>query len=174
MREWLNNLAFVFLGFALTALLYGHLLIGGIAGFVVCVVALTVLGWRKRHSLAEEIARLEHKKWIYGVLVLVGNSALVNLEGAIQQSSFPGKSETHMNQIVQFVMNYERACQEWMQNATIEVEDVAGKTGRTLFNSSIVQRHEPNFVVNTNSVESQIWHQTAARVDWLRDELAKL
>jgi hypothetical protein len=79
-----------------------------------------------------------------------------------------------MNQIVQFVMNYERACQEWMQNATIEVEDVAGKTGRTLFNSSIVQRHEPNFVVNTNSVESQIWHQTAARVDWLRDELAKL
>jgi hypothetical protein len=173
-REWLNNVASVFLGIAVTAALYGHLLIGGIAGFAVCVVALAIVGRRRRHSLAEETARLEHKKWIYGVLIRVGNSALVDLEGAAQQSSFPGHSQQDMDRIMQFVMRYERACQEWMLNATIEIEDVAGRTGRTLFNASTVKRHEPNYVVNTNSVESQIWHQTASRLDWLMDELARL
>lgn len=113
-----------------------------------------------------------HEKWMYDVLIRVGDPLLKALESSLQQASYSGHSQNHMDRLMQFVMRDERACQEWLLNALVEVEGVAGKTGRTLFVSHTVTRQIPSYI--SDDIGSQIWTQTASRLDWLRAELAKM
>jgi len=171
-RTWLDYLAVIFLGFVVGSTFSHDLFRACLFGFLLCVLWRLILARQDQRAAGEKASTAEHKEWVYDMLIRVGSNALQSLESSMQQASFPNQSQEHMTQIMHFVNRDTRGCREWMMNSTIEVEAVAGKKGRTLFNSQTVIRQSPNFL--SNGIDSQVWLQTAARLDWLRVELDKL
>lgn len=112
------------------------------------------------------------KKELYNGLVRLGDSCLRNLEGAVEQTTYEHWSQSHMNQLVQFVDAYVRSCQYWMEVAQDNMAKVVSESDVTLFISNPYTRPRPKYV--ENEPELGIWNHTAGGLDWLRAELAKL
>lgn len=157
-----------FVGALVLYVLRHHVVLALLCGIATCLIVIAITVILEKRDDDRATTKVEHKKWIYGVLIKVGDIDLKRLDLSLRRSA-NGATGLEMDQEI---IHNANECHGWMMNALVEVEDVAGKSGTTAFTKHGLKRQRPSYV--GSDLPSQRWTETASRLDWLVDELGKL
>lgn len=171
-RVFTEGLLVTFVGALVLYVLRQHVVVALLCGIIACLAVIAIITYLEGRDASKASAKADRKQWVYGIEVNVGKQFLASLEQSMRRAAAGSElSEDDKKPLEQSVIHDANQCFTWGQNAMIDVEGVAGKTGRTAFMAHGLRRQRPSYVGTDRA--SQIWQETASRLDWLAEELSK-
>jgi ABC-type nickel/cobalt efflux system permease component RcnA len=171
-----EGLLVTFVGALVLYLLRHHVVLALLCGIAACLIVIVITVILEKRDVDKAAAKVERRKLSYRLLISVGNEYLKKLDRSLQQESQASQKtdlgEEEAQQLDQAVIHEANVCYGWMSDVLTELEDVIDRNERTALISHGLKRQKPNYVGTDRA--SEIWIQTASRLDWLIDELSKL